>query len=98
MQLAPDDPQANHQYGAFFWPRRPEKGEGIAFLEKAKSLVAVNSDYWLGLSYVSVGENTRAIENLGNYTKRVRGDQNAARILDAVLHGKVKFEERKTRP
>jgi hypothetical protein len=72
-----------------------KKGEGIPFLEKAKSLGVVNADYWLGWSYVSVGEKTKAIENLENYTKRVPSDQNAARILDAV---RLKFEERKTSP
>jgi hypothetical protein len=52
------------------------KGEGIPYLDKAKSFGVVNADYWLGWSCVSVGEKTKAIENLENYTKRVPGDQN----------------------
>ena len=89
--VAPNDPQANYQYGAFL-AATTKKGEGIPFLEKAKNLGVVNADYWLGLSYVSVGEKAKAIENLENYTKRVPGDQNAARILDAVRHDNVKFD------
>jgi tetratricopeptide (TPR) repeat protein len=97
MELTPDDAQANYQYGAFL-AATTRKGEGISFLEKAKSLGVVNAEYWLGWSYISVGEKTKAIENLENYTKRVPSDQNAARILDAVRNDKVKFEERKTSP
>jgi len=89
--VAPNDPHANYQYGAFL-AATTKKGEGIPFLEKAKNLGVVNADYWLGLSYVSVGEKAKAIENLENYTKRVPGDQNAARILDAVRHDNVKFD------
>jgi tetratricopeptide (TPR) repeat protein len=95
IALTPEDPQANYQYGAFL-AATTRKGEGIPFLEKARSLGVVNADYWLGWSYVSVGEKAKAIENLENYTKRVPSDQNAARILDAVRNDKVKFEERKT--
>jgi hypothetical protein len=97
MELTPNDPQANYQYGAFL-AATTRKGEGIPFLEKAKSLGVVNADYWLGWSYVSIGEKTKAIENLESYTKRVPSDQNAARMLDAVRNDKVKFEERKTSP
>jgi hypothetical protein len=67
-------------------------------LEKARSLGVVNADYWLGWSYVAVGEKTKAIANLDSYTKRVPSDQNAVRILDAVCNDKVKFEERKINP
>jgi hypothetical protein len=94
LELTPDDPQANYQYGAFL-AATTRKGEGIPYLDKAKSLGVVNADYWLGWSYVSVGEKTKAIENLENYTKRVPGDQNAAQILDAVRNDKVNFEQRK---
>jgi hypothetical protein len=75
-----------------FWLRRRKRGKACHFWKKAKNLGVVNADYWLGLSYVSVGEKAKAIENLENYTKRVPGDQNAARILDAVRHDNVKFD------
>jgi hypothetical protein len=78
-----------------FWLRRRKRGKACHFWKKAKNLGVVNADYWLGLSYVSVGEKAKAIENLENYTKRVPGDQNAARILDAVRHDNVKFEQPK---
>jgi tetratricopeptide (TPR) repeat protein len=97
MELTPNDPQANYQYGAFL-AATTRKGEGIPFLEKAKSLGAVNADYWLGWSYEALGEKSKAVENFESYIKRVPTDQNAARILDAVRNDKVKVEERKTIP
>ena len=67
-------------------------------LEKAKSLGELNADYWLGWSYVTMGDKAKAIENLETYNKRVPGDQKAAQILDAVRNDKVKFEVQKTGP
>jgi tetratricopeptide (TPR) repeat protein len=97
LELTPNDAQANYQYGAFL-AATTKKGEGIPYLEKAKSLGVVGAGYWLGRSYISVGEKTKAIENLEEYTKRVPSDQIAARILDAARNDKVKIEERKTSP
>jgi hypothetical protein len=92
LNLKPDDPQANYQYGAFL-AARTIKGEGIPFLEKAKGLGVVDADYWLGMSYQVIGERTKAVENLESYTKRVPTDQNAARILDTVRKGKMEISK-----
>jgi len=97
LSLTPDDPQANYQYGAFL-AATTRKGEGIPFLEKAKSLGVFGSDYWLGWSYEAVGDKSKAVANLESYTKRVPGDQKAALLLDAVRNDNVKFEERKSSP
>jgi tetratricopeptide (TPR) repeat protein len=97
MELVPDDPQANYQYGAFL-AATTRKGEGISFLERAKGLGVADAEYWLGWSYEIVGEKARALENLESYTKRVPSDQSAARMLEAVRNDKVKFEERKSGP
>ena len=97
LELTPNDPQANFRYGAFL-AATTKKGEGIPFLEKAKSLGELNADYWLGWSYVTMGDKAKAIENLETYNKRVPGDQKAAQILDAVRNDKVKFEVQKTGP
>ncbi len=97
LELTPNDPQANFQYGAFL-AATTKKGEGIPFLEKAKGLGELNADYWLGWGYVTIADKAKAIENLEAYNKRVPGDQKAAQILDAVRNDKVKFEVRKTSP
>jgi tetratricopeptide (TPR) repeat protein len=97
LATAPENPEANYQYGAFL-AATTRKGEGIPFLEKASSLGVVNADYWLGWSYVALGEKTKAIENLERYTKNVPNDQRAAQVLDAVRNDKVNFVERKPSP
>ncbi len=97
MQIAPEDPQSNYQYGAFL-AATTKKGEGIPFLEKAKSLGVLNADYWLGLSYIKIRDKSKAIENLESYTRRVPGDQVAGHMLDAVRHDSVNIMERTTSP
>ena len=91
LSLTPDDPQANYRYGSFL-AATTRKGEGIPFLEKAKSLGVVNADYWLGSSYALVGNKAKAIENLDAYTRRTPSDANAAKLLEAIRADKVEFK------
>jgi tetratricopeptide (TPR) repeat protein len=93
LRLTPSDVQANYYYGSFL-AATTKDGNGIPFLEKAKSLGSIGAEYWLGWSYASMGERTRAIESLERYTKRVPNDGNAARVLEAIRNDKVKIEER----
>ena len=44
LSRTPDDPQANYRYGSFL-ATTTRKGEGIPFLEKAKSLGFANAEY-----------------------------------------------------
>jgi hypothetical protein len=97
LNATPNDPQANYRYGVFL-ATTTKHGEGIPYLEKAKSLGAVNSDYWLGLSYQLTGDKAKAVENLESYTKRVPNDQDAARLLDAVRNDKVEVKALKPTP
>jgi tetratricopeptide (TPR) repeat protein len=92
LRLTPSDAQANYYYGSFL-AATTKKGEGIPFLERAKSLGAVGADYWLGWSYASIGEHTKAIESLESYTKRVPSDGNAGRLLEAIRNDQVKIAE-----
>jgi Tfp pilus assembly protein PilF len=88
LKLTPDDPLANYRYGVFL-ASTAKPGDGIPYLEKAKSLGVVNADYWLGLSYQAAGDKAKAVENLENYVKRVPSDGNAVRMLDAVRNDRV---------
>jgi tetratricopeptide (TPR) repeat protein len=97
LNLTPDDPLANYRYGVFL-ASTTKAGDGIPYLEKAKSLGAVNADYWLGLSYQVAGNKAKAMENLENYIKRVPSDANAARMLDAIRNDKVETRVMKPTP
>jgi tetratricopeptide (TPR) repeat protein len=91
LALTPEDPQANFRYGAFL-AATTRKGEGIPYLEKARSLGVANADYWLGFSYEGVGNKAKAVENLEAYTKRVPDDVQAAAVLDAIRNDKFEFK------
>ncbi len=88
LALTPNDPQANYRYGAFL-AVTTRKGEGIPFLEKAKSLGVADADYFLGWSYQAVGNKAKAIDNLEAYTKRVPSDTNATALLEAIRTDKL---------
>jgi predicted Zn-dependent protease len=92
LELTPDDPQANYQYGAFL-AATTRTGSGIPFLERAKAGGVVDAEYWLGMSYLVVGNKAKAKENLESYAKRVPNDRNAARMLDAIRDDKVEIQE-----
>ncbi len=94
LDLTPYDPQANYQYGSFL-AATTKTGAGIPYLERAKGLGVVDADYWLGMSYLVVGNKARAMENLASYAKRVPKDQNAARMLDAIRNDRVGIKELK---
>jgi hypothetical protein len=88
LKLTPDDPQANFRYGSFL-AITTRKGEGIPYLEKARSLGIVETDYFLGWSYQSIANKNKAIENFEAYTKRVPSDKVAAALLEAIRTDKV---------
>jgi hypothetical protein len=92
LELTPYDPQANYQYGAFL-AATTRTGSGIPYLERAKSGGVADADYWLGMSYLVVGNKAKAKENLESYAKRVPKDQNAARMLNAIRDDKVEIQE-----
>jgi hypothetical protein len=97
LNITPDDPMANYRYGVFL-ASTTKAGDGIPYLEKAKSLGVVNADYWLGLSYQIAGDKAKAVENLEIYIKRVPSDANAARMLDAIRNDKVETKVLKPTP
>ncbi len=98
LQLWPNDSQVNFWYGVFLAGTNKSRSEAIPLLEKAKALGVVDAEYTLGLTYLSLGDKVKAVENLKSYTARVPNDQNAARALDAVLNDKVEVKQLKPSP
>ena len=97
LERWPDDPQANYRYGVFLAGAAKNR-DAIPFLEKAKSLGVIDAGYTLGLTYMSLGDKDKAVANLKSYTARVPGDENAVRILDAVINGKIDLKKSKADP
>jgi tetratricopeptide (TPR) repeat protein len=92
LAIAPNDPQANYRFGVFYAETATKRVDAIPYLEKAKALGVANADFWLGATYMTLGERAKAIENLKSYTSRVPADARAAAMLDAVQHGKVEVK------
>jgi len=92
VALRPNDPNANYQYGVFL-AGSTKVANAIPFLEKAKSLGVVSADYPLGIAYATLGNKTKALDNLDSYAKRVPTDANAAKLIDAVRAGNIQNKQ-----
>jgi predicted Zn-dependent protease len=86
LRLTPDSSRANYLYGKFLLEDgKPD--DAIPLLEKAQSLGVVYADYALGIAYLSAGFNSRAIEWLESYSKRVPTDTRVLKTI-AALRGR----------
>jgi len=88
LTLAPDDRRGNLRYGMFL-ATTTKVADAIPYLEKAKLLGVLPAEYPLGMAYVATGDRTKALENLESYSKRVPGDENVAKIIDAIRKGNI---------
>ena len=88
LSASPSDPRANYMYGRFLaGANKPE--EAIPHLEKALAAGVGDAAYALGMTYLSLGDKEKALENLEDYRKRSPNDGNAAVIIDAIRNGKI---------
>ena len=66
-----------------------QQADAVHYLDKAKGLGATDADYTLRLTYLALGDKSKALENIDAYAKRVRDDANAAKIIDVIRNGNV---------
>jgi tetratricopeptide (TPR) repeat protein len=87
---APEDPRGNYMYGTFLaGAGQPKKA--LPYLQKALSLGVPPAAYALGMTYLSLGDKEKALENLEAYQRSNPDDPNTARIIDAIRSGKLKL-------
>ena len=91
LAAAPSVPRANYMYGKFLAGARNPK-EAIPHLEKALAAGVGDAAYALGMTYLSLGDKEKALENLEDYRKRSPNDENAAVIIDAIRNGKIELK------
>lgn len=90
LTVTPDDPRGNYMYGTFLaGARQPKKA--LPYLNKALSLGFTTAAYALGMTYFSLGDKEKALENLESYQRSNPDDPNTARIIDAIRSGKLKL-------
>lgn len=92
LQLTPDDPKANYTFGVFL-AGTAQNASAIPFLQKARARGKLESDYWLGVVYASLGDKPNALESLRSYIANYPSDVNANRMLDAIQHDRVYTEQ-----
>lgn len=90
LTLSPDDRRGNLRYGMFL-AGTTKVADAIPYLEKAKSLGVLAADRPLGMAYIALGNNAKALENLESYSKRVPSDESAVKMIDAIRKGNIEI-------
>lgn len=87
LQIEPDAPQGNYQFGIFLAETgRPERG--LPYLEKALALGLEEANYSLGMAYLGMGNKQEAIVRLKAYLKERPNDKSALGLIKAIEAGR----------
>jgi predicted Zn-dependent protease len=92
LTVAPSDPRGNYMYGTFLSGAGKPK-EALPYLEKALSVGVVDASYALGMTYLSLGDKQKALENLEAYRQRKPNDKNVTKLIEAIRNGKVEIKK-----
>jgi predicted Zn-dependent protease len=88
LQVEPDAPQVNYQYGIFLAETgRVERS--ISYLEKALALGLEEANYSLGMAYLGVGNKAEAIARLNVYLKNKPSDSAIQKIIQGIHAGTI---------
>jgi len=92
LTATPSDPKGNFLFGTFL-ARAGKPKEALPYLEKARAVGVADADYAIGMTYLSLGEKDRALENLEAYKRRNPNDGNIDKLIDAIRNGKIEFKK-----
>ena len=92
LSAAPSDPRGNFMYGTFLAGSSKPK-EALPYLEKALAVGVVDAAYAIGMTYLTLGDKKRALENLEEYKRRKPNDENVGKLIDAIRNGKIEFKK-----
>lgn len=86
LQVEPNAPQGNYQFGIFLAETgRPERS--IPYLEKALALGLEEANYSLAMAYLGLGNKKEAVVRLNRYLKEKPNDNAAQKLLQAIEAG-----------
>jgi tetratricopeptide (TPR) repeat protein len=91
LQAQPDHSFANYRMGLFL-AQANQLPQALPFLEKAKRLGYKAALYSLGMTYLSLQDTAKALENLNAYQALYPQDQRTAQIIQAIQQGKVSIQ------
>jgi hypothetical protein len=92
LDAQPKHPMGNYRMGLFL-VQSNRLPQAVNFLENAKSLGYSSALYSLGLTYLSLKDNAKALENLHAYQSLYPNDQNTAQVIEAIKQGKVTIHQ-----
>lgn len=93
LMMYPKDPKANYLYGLFLVGSGQAK-ESIAPLSVAQKSGMVQAEYSLGLAYLTLNEQKKALSYLESYQRKMPSDTRTASLLQAIKEGKVEFKSK----
>lgn len=91
LTASPSDPRGNYMYGTFLAGAGKPK-EALPYLEKALAVGVADAAYALGMTYLTLGDKQKALENLEAYKQRSPNDGNVAKLIDGIRNGKVEIK------
>lgn len=91
LTAAPSDPRGNYMYGTFLAGMGKPK-EALPYLEKALAVGVTDAAYSLGMTYLTLGDKQKALDNLEAYRQRNPNDGSVVRLIDGIRNGKVEIK------
>lgn len=91
LSVAPSDPRGNYMYGTFL-AGAGKPNEALPYLEKALAVGVVDSAYAIGMTYLTLGDKAKALENLEAYKRLKQDDTNVGKLIEAIRNGKVEVK------
>jgi predicted Zn-dependent protease len=87
LAASPSDPRGNYMYGTFLASvGRPK--DALPYLEKSLALGVTDAAYTIGVTYLTLGDKQKALENLEAYKHRNPNDANVDKLIDAIRNEK----------
>ncbi len=87
----PSHPQGNYLYGTFLAGAGKPR-DAIPYLEKALRAGTVDAAYSLGMVYLSILEQKKALEYLEIYHQHRPSDKHVVKIIEAIRSGNIKID------
>lgn len=93
LTAAPSDPRGDFMYGTFLAGAGKPK-EALPYLEKALAVGVVDAAYAIGMTYLTLGDKNKALENLESYKRRKPSDGDVDKLIDAIRNGKIEIKKK----
>ena len=88
LSIAPSDPGGNYMYGTFLASSGKAR-EALPYLKRALAAGEADASLALGTTYLSLDDETKALENLEAFRQSNPDDPSVAKLIDAIRNGKM---------